>query len=128
MSAAEVKAALAEGEDKRPNKFGNRRTSADGIQFDSAHEAREWGELRLRERLGQVRNLRRQIPYTFEHMSPFGDTVTICTYRADFVFEEFGADGKWREVVADAKGFETPVWKIKRNLMRAYFGIEVRAL
>jgi hypothetical protein len=47
--------------------------------------------------------------------------VPVATYVADFVYSEAG-----REVVEDAKGVLLDVYKIKRKLMLALHGIEIR--
>jgi hypothetical protein len=49
----------------------------------------------------------------------------ICRYIADFIFDE-ERDGSWHPVVADAKGNITPVYKLKKKLMAACLGIEIR--
>ena len=45
------------------SKYGNRKTEIDGLTFDSAKEAKRWGELKLLERAGRIRKLRRQVSY-----------------------------------------------------------------
>jgi len=45
----------------------------------------------------------------------------ICTYRADFAYDENGA-----RVVEDAKGVRTPAYRLKAKLMKAVFNIEIR--
>jgi hypothetical protein len=47
--------------------------------------------------------------------------VLVCRYRADFVYVESGA-----RVVEDVKGFRTVVYKLKRRLMLACHGIEIK--
>jgi hypothetical protein len=44
----------------------------------------------------------------------------ICTYVADFKYLENG-----KEVVEDVKGFKTPVYKLKKKLVEAIYGIEI---
>ena len=97
------------------SKYRNVKTEVDGIVFDSGREAKRWGELQLLERAGAITELRRQVPYAFRV-----NQVTICTYKADFVYRENG-----REIVEDAKGKATDVYVIKRKLMKAFFGITI---
>lgn len=47
--------------------------------------------------------------------------VLVCHYVADFVYVEAG-----RRVVEDAKGFRTPIYKLKRRLMLALHNVEIR--
>lgn len=97
------------------SKYRNIKTQIDGITFDSKKEASRYVDLKLLERAGQIRNLRLQVPYIFTH-----NDTKICTYRADFVYEE----GR-RSIVEDVKGKRTRDYMIKRNLMRAFYGIEI---
>lgn len=102
------------------NKFGAQPTTVDGIRFDSLREARRWGELRLMEKAGEIRNLRRQVriplqgrdgPVTFQ---PSGREAF---YVADFAYEDRGLG--WAEVIEDSKGHETPEFKLKRAILAA---------
>ena len=49
----------------------------------------------------------------------------ICAYIADFRYQKKNKDGEWYEVVEDAKGVETPEFKLKKKLMKACLGIEI---
>ena len=44
-------------------KYHSQKARLDGQLFDSQKEARRYAELKLLERAGQIRNLRRQIKY-----------------------------------------------------------------
>lgn len=99
------------------NKFGARRTQVGGIWFDSAGEARRYGELRLLEKAGVISDLELQVPYP---LCVNGLRVTL--YKADFRYFD-REKGVW--VVEDVKGVRTAEYKIKRNLMRAIHGIEI---
>jgi uncharacterized protein (DUF1684 family) len=100
----------------RPSKYRNVVTTENGERFDSRREARRWAELKIREREGTVTDLRRQVPY---ELAVNGTPVT--RYVADFVYR----DEHGRTVVEDAKGFATPVYRLKAKLMRAVYGIEI---
>lgn len=102
------------------NKYRNKRTLLDGILFDSKKEASRYGQLKLGELGGVVRNLRVQVPYKLKVNGQL-----ICTYRADFVYEDkFGRN--WKEIVEDVKGVKTRDYVLKRKLMKAIYGIEIR--
>ena len=45
------------------NKFGAKKTEFAGFTFDSAAEARRWGELLILERSGAINCLQRQVPF-----------------------------------------------------------------
>lgn len=116
ISSDEYRALLAQ-EGKR-RKYGNVPTEVDGVRFDSTGEADRWGELRTLERLGAIRDLRRQVrfPLTIndEH---------VTTYVADFVYDEEGA-----MVVEDYKSpaTRTPLYRLKARLLRVLLGIVIR--
>ena len=102
------------------NKYGAKKTTVDGITFDSKWEAQRWGELQAMERGGLVRDLERQVSY---------DVVVngekICRYIADFRYKMVDDDGSTKEIVEDAKGFETADFKIKKKLMKAVHQIDL---
>lgn len=99
-------------------KYRNKKTSVDGIRFDSKREANRYMELKLLERAGIIKGLKRQVPYILIDKSRYGRAIK---YVADFVYYE---DDKL--VVEDVKGVRTPVYKLKKRLIAERFGIEVK--
>jgi hypothetical protein len=97
------------------SKYRNIRTKVDGIEFASKKEAARYSELRLLERAGKISGLKLQVPYPIEI-----NHVKICTYRADFVY--LTRPGL---MVEDVKGAKTPLYRLKKKLMRAIYGIEI---
>jgi hypothetical protein len=106
-------------------KWGNEKTTVDTLVFDSKFEAKVYQQLRIRERIGEIRNLRRQVEFPIEIKG-----IEICVYVADFIFEERtdayrnGAPDKWEPVIADAKSTATrreATYRIKAKLMRALY-------
>lgn len=107
------------------NKFGAIPTVVDGIRFDSAREARRWGELRLMERAGEIRNLRRQVRIPLEGRDgpvTFKPSGRKAFYVADFAYQDRRLG--WAEVIEDSKGHETEVFKLKRAILAA-MGVEI---
>ena len=104
----------------RARKYGNIRTTHEGTEFASKREAARYMQLKLLERNHEVRNIRLQVPYQIEVLG-----TKVCRYYADFVYEEL-RKGIWSEVVEDCKGFRTPTYKLKKKLVKACFGIEIR--
>jgi hypothetical protein len=102
------------------NKYGAKKTTVDGITFDSKWEAQRWGELQAMERGGLVRDLERQVKYEI-----VVNGEKICRYIADFRYKVVDDDGVTTEVVEDAKGVETPDFKLKKKLMKAVHQIDV---
>ena len=105
---------------KKSSKFGAKKTRVDGITFDSKWESERYGQLKAMERGGIVTDLKLQFKYDIVI-----NDIKICKYIADFVYKEESPDGKIREIVEDAKGFETPEFKLKKKLMKAVHNIDI---
>ena len=106
------------------SKYRSRKVSVDDITFDSAKEARRYGELKLLERAGIISGLRLQVPYLLipSQTDCRGKVVEHAVrYIADFVYQENG-----KEIVEDVKGMRTDVYKLKRKLMLYVHGITVK--
>lgn len=104
------------------SKYGNRKTIVDGITFDSKAEAKRYSVLKLLERAGEITDLQRQVK--FELAPPVrlgGRGRPALRYIADFVYQQDG-----QQVVEDVKGVITAAFRIKRHLMKAIHGIEIR--
>ena len=72
---------------KRRNKFNNRRTVVDGIQFDSKREANRYSQLRAMERQGEIRELETQPKYELQpSFRRGGKTIRAITYKPDFFY------------------------------------------
>ena len=91
-----------------------------GIKFDSKWESERYLYIKSLERAGRVRNLELQVRFALEV-----NGQKICTYIADFRYEKENANGDWETIVEDAKGVETPEFKLKKKLMKACLGIEI---
>lgn len=104
------------GKKKRHGKYNAKKVVIDGIEFDSTWEGKRYSQIKILEKSGEVKDLKLQVPFRLE----VNDSL-ICTYIADFVYLE---DGK--QVVEDAKGVKTPEYLLKKKLMKAIHGIEIR--
>lgn len=106
---------------KRP-KYRNTPTTLDGLAFHSKREAKRYQALKLLEASGAIRHLELQTKYRIEV-----NGVLICTYTADFRYAEFNRkEQRWDLIVEDVKGFANDRWPMKKKLMRACHGIQVR--
>ena len=101
-------------------KYGNKKVTVQGIKFDSKWESERYLYIKSLERAGRVRNLELQVRFALEV-----NGQKICTYIADFRYEKENANGDWEKIVEDAKGVETPEFKLKKKLMKACLGIEI---
>ncbi len=98
-------------------KYRNRKQVADGRVFDSKHELKRWGELKLMQQAGAITDLERQVRMRLGVNYDNGREAVLVV---DFAYRE---NGETR--YEDAKGFETGVSKLKRAILRSR-GIEVR--
>jgi hypothetical protein len=90
----------------------------DGIRFDSGKEADRYVQLLLMQRGGDIigLKLKPRFELTINH-------VKICDYEADFSYFD---KTKMKEIVEDAKGCRTRAYRIKKKLMLALLGIDVK--
>lgn len=94
-------------------KYNNKIVYVGGLRFDSKKEAERYLFLKDADQRGVISGLSRQVRF---RLAP-----TKITYIADFVYFKDG-----EQVVEDVKGYLTDVYKIKRELMRALLGIEIK--
>jgi hypothetical protein len=113
---------------KKPPKYNARKTTVDGITFDSAKEARRWHELLLLERAGAIESLERQVPLILcKGVKLPGEARARPPLRliVDFKYYDRQAE-RWR--FEDTKGLETQASRIKRHLALALHSIPVEAV
>ena len=106
------------------NKYRARKTTVDGITFDSRKEAYRYLALKGMEEDGSIEDLRRQVRY--ELIPAFdvdGRHYRPVYYVADFVYvdKETG-----KEVVEDVKGVRTDVYRLKSKLFARRYGMSIR--
>ena len=104
------------------SKYHAKKTVVDGIQFDSAKEAKRYTRLRALEEEGKIKGLRLQVP--FELLPSFecdGVKYRGMKYIADFVYYRDGV-----RVVEDVKGAKTPEYRMKKKLMAYMNHINIR--
>lgn len=108
------------------SKYGAVKTQVDGHVFASKAEAKRYLQLKELERLGQIDSLELQPKYELAPGVRFSD-ATRATPALRYVgdFRYFNHEGDL--VVEDVKGGPvTEGFRIKRHLMLAIHGIEVR--
>lgn len=104
------------------SKYHAKKTTVDGIVFDSRREADRYLVLKSMEEDGAIEDLRRQVRY--ELVPAFdvdGRHYRPVSYVADFVYRE---DGK--EVVEDVKGMVTDVYRLKSKLFARRYGMSIK--
>lgn len=100
-------------------KFSNKKTVVDGRKFDSEKEAKYYGTLKLRQRIGEIASFEHHKVYKLEV-----NGILVCTYEADFVITNLDGTQHIIDVKSEATE-KLPVFSIKRKLMLAIHGIQV---
>ncbi len=88
------------------------------IHFDSKRERTRWHELRLMQRAGKIKDLRRQVSFPIRI-----NGKKVGAYRCDFHYLD---EGHEFYTIEDVKGIDTPLSKFKRKCVAAQTGTEVR--
>lgn len=88
-------------------KYRNKRTKISGRSFASRFEGDLFLMLEHLQKIGEIRDLKCQVSCYL--------TDARILYKPDFSFVRDG-----QTVFAEAKGFETAVWRIKRRLWKHY--------
>ena len=104
------------GEKVKKTKFNNIVNYYDGKKFDSKKECERYKELKHE----GVKDLKCQKKYEI-----VVNDVKICSYIADFVYTDY----KGQTVVEDVKSEHTrklPVYRLKKKLLKACYGIDIK--
>lgn len=109
-------------EPKKPKraKYRNQKVEWNGMVFDSKKEYNRYRELLLLLKAGKIGQLERQVEYKLEVE---GQKVT--SYIADhrFIWSDTG-NVQVEDVKSDATR-KLPVYRLKKKLMKAVYGIEI---
>ena len=97
------------------NKYHARKTTVDGITFDSQKEAMRWCELKLMQMAGLISELDRQIQLI---VCPKSDRYRAVHYVADFCYRD-EKTGKlvYEDVKGCKKGAAYQLFDIKRKII-----------
>lgn len=124
-------------EKPKANKYQAQKCEFKSEKFDSRKELQRWLELRLLERSGEIKDLRRQVKFELiptqrepDTYGPRGGVIKGkviehgVNYVADFVYK----DKQGITVVEDTKGMRTKEYVIKRKLMLYFHGIRIKEI
>ncbi len=100
---------------RKRGKFNNRISIYDGHKFMSNKELERYKVLKLLEKSKEIKNLELQVKYVFEQ-----NKVKICSYIADFRYIKNGV-----KIVEDVKGYKTAMYRLKKKMMKAFYGIDI---
>jgi hypothetical protein len=85
------------------------------IRFASQAEARRYDQLMVEVRARTIHDLKLQEPFPIEVRGK-----KVCTYVSDFSYRR-GAEF----FVEDVKGIRTPLYRLKKKLVEALYGIKI---
>jgi hypothetical protein len=102
---------------KKTSKYNNVKTEVDGIIFDSKKEAARYSKLKDGMAAGEISTLELQ-----KDFSIFINEIKICKYLCDFYYFNTRT-GLW--VVEDVKGYKTPLYRLKKKLVEASWGVKI---
>jgi hypothetical protein len=102
------------------NKYRAVKVKAEGITFDSKLEYKRYQELKLLEHAGEIKELRVHPKYVCDI-----NNIHVANIEMDF---EYWDVYKGRPVVEDVKGYDNPLSKLKRKLLKATHGITVELI
>jgi hypothetical protein len=98
----------------------------DGMTFDSKRECNRYAQLQLMVKAGLISDLKRQVSFVLvpgvKIVSEKRASPPI-RYIADFTYIENG-----NLVVEDAKGYLTPEYRMKRHMLKALLGIDIKEI
>lgn len=109
--------------DRKKNKYHNIKVEYKGIKFDSVKEMKYYQLLEYRQKIGEIKNLKLQVPYELIPTYKINNkTIRKTQYKADFTYISV-KDNKLH--VVDTKGFRTEVYKLKKKMFEYKYGIEI---
>lgn len=131
------------------HKFNNKKMETPDGVFDSKGEWQRWLFLKEQERLGVIKDLKRQVKFVLIPTQYRNEVVHLktkdkivkrvagreITYTADFVYRKRTKDIEndlmghievWSRVVEDFKGYPNDRWPLKKSMMLYFHQVAVR--
>jgi hypothetical protein len=99
------------------NKYRAKPVTTEEGRFASQREYQHWCVSKLRQKAGEITHLERQVRFKLA-IGPHH----ICDYVADEIYFDKASQTR---VVVDVKGVKTPVYRLKKKLMKALLNIDV---
>jgi hypothetical protein len=105
---------------KQTNKYHNKQTMLLGEKFSSRKEAARYQELLLMQRAGLIRNIELQPRYDL-----VVNAQKLGFYKADFRYEKTDTSEIMVEDVKGGNATKTPVYMLKKKLVKALYDIDI---
>lgn len=100
----------------KPSKYHSQKTEHLGQMFDSKWECECWKRFKAAELAGGIRAVIRQVSLPLP--------MSRRRIRVDFLIIENNGQHRWY----DAKGFETPEFKLKADVIKSAYGITIELI
>ena len=120
MSSEEYREFIRKQDAARQSRYKNIPTqTADGQKCRSRHEARFYNMCLVRQKAGEIKKIEREVRYEF-----VVNGIFICSYDLDFRLTM--ADDTIEYIDTKSDGTITQLYRIKKQLMMACHGIELK--
>lgn len=103
---------------KKGSKYKNQKVVVDGLTFDSKKEANRYFELKCLKASGAIYNLFTQVEFQ----------LSVCIYRADFTYQKADTHELVVEDVKSAATRKLSTYRLKKKLLKAEKGIEIKEI
>ncbi len=101
---------------KKPHKYRAKRTEHQGQVFHSKRECNAWKAFKAAELANGIRAVIRQVSLPMP--------LSTRRIRIDFLVIEHDLTHRWY----DAKGFETPEFRLKADIIKSAYGITIELI
>ena len=116
LTAAQYKQAIS---GVKTSKYHAKRCEVDGINFASMRERNRYGHLKIRERVGEISNLRLQTRWPLRNSR--GEQIAVYVSDFDYIEDE-------ALVIEDTKGVRTPIYRLKKKWFESEYRTQIREL
>lgn len=100
---------------KSNNKYHAQKTTIGNTTYDSKKEAKRGKYLDWLQKIGQISDLQKQVPFILQeaYTNNKGEKIRAIIYVADFVYTQDG-----QKIVEDVKGVKTKEYLLKKKIFQ----------
>ena len=107
--------------EKQANKYNAIRVEYDGIWFDSLKERSRYINLKYLEKIGEIKDIVHHVVFRLE-----SSNKKVCDYEADFVYTLVKTGEQITEDVKSTVTRKLATYRLKKKLMLAQYGIQIK--
>ena len=112
---------------KPKSKFGNRKVEIDGFKFDSQKEANFYCKLKILKDSGEIADFDKQVKFDIRV-----NNIHIANYFLDFLVKKNDGTIDYIDIKGQdrysKKFIKTDVFQLKKKLVEAIYGIEIKIM